>query len=1102
MLHCKLRWAAFLGLVPLYGQSPQASISGVISDPQGAVVANVKVTATQTETGAKTVTRTNEAGFYSLRPLPIGDYTVVAHLEGFRRHVRQGITLTTGQSLELNLTMELGAVAETVTVSAKVSLLETRSSDASQLVESQTIEDMPLGDRRAMNLIEITGGAVFVDYDSGSKPNFSLAGGRTQSQGFFIDGGTGQNMRIGIGQIDTDPPVESLQEVKILANAFSAEYGGSAGGVVIANTKSGTNQVRGSLFEYLRNQKLDAPHFFAPIVDGAKQKPSLRYNVFGGTVGGPLRRDRAFFFFSYEGSRRRDGSVRTLNVPTELQKAGDFSQTYNARRVQVLVYDPATSRSEGGSVLRDPFPANRIPAARMDPVALKILPFYPSPNRAPDDIAGANNFRANNVTALTRDNYVVKIDHHLDSFNKITARYLYNSDDVTGVSVFPNRAADTAADNRRHQQFWYATWTHIFGPALLQEIRFTYGRRINHSYSKGLGGNWPSKLGLKGVPDDSFPRFSAAGFTALGVSAQERRQFPIQQYHIISHTSWIHRRHALKFGAEIRPSLNYEIFRPSISGDFTFSRGYTGLPGNANTGSGLATLLLGVPTSFTQRETPVLDRRSWYLGGFVQDDWTALDGLTLNLGLRWEADTPLRDLNNRLNGFDQYALNPVSGTPGVVKFAGVNGYRTRMYDPDWNNFGPRFGFAWRPFGLRRTVLRGGFGIFFAHPFDRAVANVATLGFERSSRLVLQDNYLGVPYTMGGGLPIRPLQEPARDDSFGAVPVGQLPNQAVTFFETNRRTGYAQQFNLQVQHELSRSTLIELGYLGNLSRKLGSDNLSINQIPPWILGPGRTGRQYRPYPQFSGVSILAPSLGVSSYHGGVVKVQKRFSRGFNLLATYTWSKFLDNCSGGGATLGDEGAAYSNFYNRKMDWGPSENDVRHRFTLGSVYQLPFGRRRAYLRRHPARWVAGDWSVSAVTTIQSGAPITVQTQTNSTQAYSAGAQRADVLRDPNLPPGERTTQRWFDTAAFAQPPLYQFGNQGIGLVRADGRINLNCSLIRAFLVGERKQLQFRGEFFNLPNHPNFGNPGHQFEGAGFGIVSGARPARQVQLGLRLTF
>lgn len=1091
-----------IGLSSLQAQSPEASISGVVTDSQGAVMAGVEIAATNVDTGIKTTARTNETGFYSLRPLPIGPYTVAAELTGFHRYERTGIVLTTGQAMELNVKLEVGAVNESIMVTASAPMLETRTSDASQLIESQSIEDMPLGDRRAMNLVEITGAAVFVNYDDGSKPNFSLAGGRTQSQGFSVDGGTAQNMRLGVGQIDTDPPVESLQEVKIMANGFSAEYGGSAGGMVIANTKSGTNQIKGSLFEYLRNQKLDAPNFFAPIADGAKQKPALRYNVFGGTVGGPIRKDKTFFFFSYEGSRRRNGSIRTMTVPTELQKSGDFTQTYNGRGKLVQVYDPASTRNEGGSVIRDPFPGNRIPVARMDPVALNLLPFYPVANRPPDDLAGANNFRANDVTALTRDNYIIKVDHNLSSYDKLTVRYMYNSDNTNGVSVYPNRAADPTGDAVRHQQYWYGTWAHIFTPALLHELRVTYGRRINHEISRGLGGGWPSKLGLKGLPDDAFPEMKAAGFVNLGDNTQDRQQLPIEQYDIVSNTSWVHGRHSVKFGAEIRPSMNHEIFRPSISGSFTFSRGFTGLPGDANTGSGLATMLLGVPTNVQQRETPLLYRKSWYLAGFVQDDWTVRPGLTLNLGVRWETDTPVTDMNNRMNGFDQYQTNPVAGVPGVVKFAGVDGYRTQMYGGDWNNYGPRIGFAWRPFGVQKTVVRGGFGVFFAHPFDRQVANVASLGYELSSTLVLLDNNLGIPYTLGGGLPLRPLIQPELNDSFGAVKLGQTANQAVTFFETNRRTGYSEQFNLQIQHELPGSMTVEIGYLGNLSRKLGSDNLSMNQIAPSVLGPGHTGRQYRPFPQFSDVQIIAPSLGVSSYNAGVLKVQKRFSRGFNLLATYTWSKFLDNSSGGGATLGVEGAAYSNYYNRKADWGPSENDVRHRVTFGSVYQVPFGRKRRFLQNNPLRYVVGDWSLGSVMTIQSGAPVTIQTQTNSTQANSAGAQRADVLRDPNLPAGQKTIQRWFDTTAFAQPAQYTFGNQGIGLVRADGIININCSLIRMFPVGERKQLQFRGEFFNLPNHPNFGNPGHQFEGAGFGIVNSARPARQVQFGLRMTF
>lgn len=1084
-------------------QTTDASISGLISDQQGAAVPGATVIAISAATGVRTVAQSNGTGFYSLRPLPIGAYTLTVEMQGFHRHTRENITLTTGLALQLDVSLEIGALAESVTVTERPTLLETRSAEASQLVESKTIEDMPLGDRRSMNLIEITGAAVFVNYDSGSKPNFSLAGGRTQSQMFLIDGGSGQNMRLGIGQMDIDPPVETLQEVKILSNGFSAEFGGSAGGVVIANTKSGTNQYRGSLFEYLRNQVLDAPHYFAPIVDGRKDKPSLRYNVFGGVIGGPIRRDKTFFFFAYEGSRRRDGSVRTLTVQTALQRAGDFSQTFNARG-NAIIYDPFTGRRPEGStqVVRDPFPGNVIPPSRIDPVAANIVPFYPLPNREPDDRTGANNFRANDINALTRNNITVKVDQNLGSNDKFTVRYLYNSDISKRNSVFPIPDADPTNQNDYHQQYWYGTWTRIVGPNIINEFRTTYGRRLAHTFSRGFGGNWPSKLGLTGVSDDAFPNVAPAQYAALGSTSQERRQFPIQQYHLVNGTSWISGKHTVKFGGELRPSLNYEIFRPTASGRYVFDRGLTGAVGNAQTGNGFATMLLGVPGTFEARETDVLNRRTWYGAAYLQDDWMVSRSLTLNVGLRWEIDTPLHDVNGYWNGFDMDRINPVSGTPGVVRFGGRDGFRSSPYDADLNNFGPRFGFAWRPLGLERTVLRGGYGVFFAHPFDRAVANAASLGFERSTQLNLQANSLNIPYRIGTGLPIPAFDRPVLDDRYGSVAAGAAATHSITFFETDRRTGYSQQFSLRVQQELPDGTVIEIGYLGNVSRKLASSNLQLNQIVPERMGPG-TGQKDRPFPQFSGVAVLAPTIGVSTYNAGVLKAEKRFSRGFNMLATYTWAKFLDNAdAGGGGTLGEEGNAFSNLYNRRMDWGPSENDIRHRLTWSSVYQLPFGKGRPFLKKHPLRHLAGGWSVGSVMLLQSGPPITVQTQTNTTYAYSAGPQRADVLRNPNLPASERTVARWFDTEAFAQPEPYTFGNQGVGVLRGDGVINLNGSLIRSFNIAERKTLHFRAEMFNAANHPNFGLPGRVFEGAGFGVISSARAARQVQFGLRLTY
>ena len=1104
-------WTLYLAgfAIPVAAQTNTATISGLVTDSQGAAIVGASVVATSVSTQNKYSAQSNESGFYSVRQLPVGSYTLAVEHPGFRKYNRAGLLLTTGQALELPVQLEVGAVTETVSVNAAASTLDTRTSEVSQLVEAKTLEDMPLGDRRAMNMINITGGTVFVNYDAGAKPNFSLAGGRTQSQNFFVDGGTGQNMRLGIGQMDFDPPVEVVQEVKILSNSYSAEYGGSAGGVVIATTKSGTNSLHGSLFEYLRNEKLDAGNYFSPLVNGQKQRAPLRYNVFGGTVGGPVvipklynGKEKTFFFFAYEGSRRGEGAVRTLTVPDALQKSGDFSRTFAANGSVVPVYDPNTTRVEAGRTIRDQFPGNVVPGSRIDPVAANIVKYYPSPNRPADNVTGANNFRANYISRLTRDNYTAKVDHNLNSRDKLQARYIYNSDNVFNTSVFAEPAADTLEDPLRHQHYTFVSWTRVVSPSMVNDLRFTYSNRINWNRSKGVGtGAWVAALGIKGVPENAFPGITATGFQQIGSINQERQQFPIQQYQLIDNFSWVRGRHSMKFGFELRPSYNYEINRPTLSGAFTFSPLATGQPGVASSGNGLASLLVGFPTGFAARETQVLDRYSWYMSGFVQDDWQVSRDLTLNIGVRWEVDTPITDRNSRMNGFDTLQINPVSGTPGVIKFAGNNGWPASPYNTDWNNFGPRFGFAWKPFGSTRMVLRGGYGIFFAHPFDAGAPASASLGYENSLTLNSPDNGITAPFFLRNGVPGFSLVPPPLNDNFGAVRTGQNPNTAVTFYEANRATGYAQQFNLSAQREIGRGTIVEVSYLGNLSRKLPSSNLTLNQIHPSIVGPNTQGQAFRPYPQFSNVSVLLPPLGVSSYHALVARVEKRFSAGLNLLGTYTYSKFLNNTNEGGSVLGAEGGPYSDFYNRRLDWGPSENDVRHRVTFSSVYELPFGRGKKYLSQSWFRHIAGDWAVGTVVLLQAGAPFTVTTQIDTRFSNAAGALRADVSRNPNLG-GERSIARWFDTAAFTQPANYRNGNQGVNILRADNIVNFDFSLLKNIPVGEGRKFQLRGEFFNTANHPDFGVPGRILGGPGFGVVASARPARRVQVGARFVF
>jgi hypothetical protein len=1099
---CKLLFAITLSVLLLPAQTNTGIIRGIVTDSTGAVVSGARVTVTAASTGVGYAGSSNDSGLYSIPNIPTGAVSLTVERDGFRKYVRPGLTMTTGETISLDVKLDVGNLSESVTVTAEASQVESRTSTFGQLIESKSIADLPLGDRRTMNVIQLNGAAVFTGYDSGQKPNFSLAGGRAQSQMFWIDGGSGQNMRLGIGQVDTDPPVDLVEEIKVLSNNYSAEYGASAGGVILETTKSGGNKFHGSAYEYVRNDKFDAPGFFAPVQNGEKVIAPLRYNVFGATLGGPIRHNKTFFFADYEGQRRRTGSVSTLTVPTDAQRGGNFSQTLTAKGQLIPIYDPNTTTTSGSTTTRTQFPGNIIPSSRIDPVAAKLMPFYPLPNRPADNTSGANNFRANTSNGLTHDFWAVKVDHNQSDKDRFTGRYMYNRDNSRLLSVYPDKGADPNNFADAHQRYVYAGWTRTMNATTVNEFRYNYGHRIWHNETYGLGGDYPAKLGLTGVPNTAFPQFAPAGISALGSTSQERRQYPIQQHQVVENLSRIHGKHALKMGFEARRSSNYEVNLPTVSGSFGFSTQPTGLPGNASTGYGLASLLIGFPTSFAQNQTQTLNRHSWYIAGFLQDDWTVTPSLTLNVGVRWETDTAMVDANNRMNSFDQTTLNPVSGTAGVVKFMGRGGYRATPYNTDWNNFGPRIGFAYKMFGTQSTVLRGGYGIFYAHPFDSGVPNAVALGFSQSLSLNSPDNGITAPFLLRNGVPNVAPSAQVLDDSYGAVKVGQNATTAVTFFETNRRTGYSQQFNLGIQRQLPASVVVEVSAIGNLSRKLPSSNLNINQIAPELLGPAHQTQRDRPYPQFSNVTVQSPTLGSSNYYAGMARVEKRFSHGLNLISTYTFSKFLENANDPGTALGADSGTYSNYYNRAVDYGPSNNDVRHRFTFSSVYELPFGEGRRWATKGIGRALLGGWGLGNVTTVQAAPPFTVVAQTNTTNAFSAGNLRPNLLGNPNLSSGQRSVAQWFDTSMFAQPDTYQFGNEGRNVLRGAGIFTMDFSLQRNFPINERMRLQFRGEFFNSLNHTNFGLPGRTLNGAGFGLISSSGPARQIQLGARLSF
>ncbi|MCC7499331.1 MAG: TonB-dependent receptor [Bryobacterales bacterium] len=1085
-----------------FAQTNYGRITGRVLDPQSAVVPGVEVVAKNDESGIAVRSRTNNAGVYALSFLQPGRYTISAAVEGFKKYQRHGIEVETAEVLDLDIVMELGNVTEVATVVAEAPMLETGSSTMSQFMDSRIVSEMPISGRQAFDLVRLSGGVVDVGRTANQKPQFSLAGGRVLNQMFWLDGSNDQNVRIGIGQAEYEPPVEVIQEFRVLQNNYAAEYGGSAGGAIVSTTKSGTNSFHGSAYEYFRNDRLDAADFFAPIDSstGTKIKAPLRYNQFGATAGGPVIRNKTHFFVGYEGRRRNDGSTQILTVPTLLERQGDFSQTTNSKGALIGIYDPATTRASGASTVRDRFPNNVIPATQIDPIAKQLAQYWPLPNKAAVNLAGAQNLSGNLVQRSPSDNLLGRLDQSFGDMNRFYFRFIYARQPFTWTSNYPEVEADPRQNFYAIRPTYYLLFsdTHTFTPNLIMDVRYAFSNRKNQVRSAGVGSDVIDRIGLSGVPAGAFPAISVAGIAGLG-NGREVDNYPIRQHQFVDSLTLVRGRHLMKFGGEIRQNAMSIRQRQQISGSYSFATTGTGLPGNSQTGIALASFLVGFGNTFAINDTDPLERSSRYLAGFWQDDWKVTDTLTLNIGVRWETDTPLKDKNRKMNGFDATAINPVSGTPGVVRFAGLDGWPDLPYETDRNNFGPRFGFAWRPLGSDKWVVRGGYGIFYEHPFDGDVTGAAALGFQTSANLSSPDSGITPAFYLSKGIQGVTLKPSVLDDSFGAVAVGKSAKTSVSFFERNRGTGYAQQYNFGVQRQLPGAMILDLSYVGNLSRRMPVANLTLNQVPPDKMGAGNAQIR-RPFPQFSDVTTILPNIGSTNYHAGLLRIEKRLSRGVSFLGTYTWSRNigdLDETAGYG-----DNQTYQDFYNRRADKGPSTIDIVHRFMWSSLYDLPLGKGRRWMQQGPLAHALGGWTVGSIVAMQSGGPFTVQMQTNTTNAFPAGALRANTLRDANLPVGQRTIERWFDTDAFVAPVPNTFGNAGRGIIRADGRVNFDFSILKNFYVAEKVYTQFRGELFNAFNHPDFGTPNHSMGSSAFGVVGSATDARVIQLGLRLVF
>jgi len=1091
-----------------------SKISGSVQDSQSARIPGTRISLTRTESGEQREILTNAEGFFSFPLLQSGHYQVKAEKDGFETQLQSGVQALTGETTVVDFVLKPGSQAQQVEVTADGgSLLQIDSAAVSSVVENQTITNLPLLDRRASQLQRLSG--FVVGAGTGVNSTFVIAGGRGNNANYTIDGGTAVNLLQGVETLVFDLPIDALQEFNLSTSNYTADLGQSGGGVIQMTTKSGTDQFHGSGYLYYRSDSLQAVPVFA------SKNPPLQYKLFGGSIGGPVLKGKTHFFFTYEGKRLTSTSSGLLSVPTTEERNGDFSAAIQSLdptgSLGLQVVDPNTGKQAVG----DDGTKNKLPSASIEAYGKALAAYYPLPN-----VSGAavnkNNFAYNDPAITVTDDYVARIDHVLGARNNLYGRFLGEPGHTDTADIFPVRGTDSFG--ALSQVYYYSeagTWTHTFSPAIINELRLAFTQRQGLSISHGVNSEAATQLALPGVNPAFFPAVTVAGFASLGnTSQQERLQTPIYSNGYTDNLSWQRSNHQLKFGVEYRTSADGDKYYPSGGGVFGFA-GSTNISSNAAI-AGLANLLLGRVDNATRQETEYLHSLAAKWGVYVQDGWRVNSKLTLNIGLRWDRETPRYLDNNHQNSFDLTAINPVSNTPGVITFAGINGKSKYANNFDNNNFGPRLGFAWTP--VSNTVIRGGGSILYPGQYDQATPVTAYAGFSNAITLSSANSAQGVAaFQLSNNLAAGTGQAffPTKDQltaGFGAVPVGQKVVTAPQFFQTRRANGYLYQANLDVQRELPGGLLIDIGYLGTFGHHLASpDAENINQVTPANLAllasetTTLSAQALRPFPQFGNVSIIAVDSGQSNYNGVNIGIQKRFSHGLQYQANYTYSKFIDNQGSRNELAGYPGTnSFINYYDQRSRRGLSGNDVRNRIVGNFLYDLPIGKGQLVNVTNP--WLnraIGNWTLGGLGEIHSGTALSVVDLTNNTGSFSNGV-RPNLVGNPNGLSSDRSRAdkiaEWFDTSAFAQNPKYTFGNAPRTFGRGPRLVTADASLIKKVPVYERATLELRAEALNVFNHASLGNPNTQFGSPSFGIISslqsGATASRTLQLATHFTF
>ncbi len=1115
----------------LYGQGDRGGITGVVTDNSGAAVPAVAVEVMNTATNIRFETVTTSTGAYRFVGLPIGPYQLTAKIDGFNTFIQQGIQVQTNQTLTVDIALTVGSVAENITVSGGVPLIQTESTDVGMVVESKQFLDMPLtlggGIRNPSNFIKLSPGVT----PTGTWTKSISGGGGFQDQ-IYYDG-----IALSRGDLSNDaevnPSVDAIAEFKLITNNYSAEYAHAMGGVTSFTMKSGTNDLHGSAFHFLRNEKLDARGFFAP------SRPASKQNEFGGTIGGPVvlpklynGKNRTFWFFSFDQFYRRGGALAGLNtLPTSRMQQGDFGE------LNRVIYDPASSSNPA---LRTPFPNNVIPKDRFSNVSSVMLPYLPTPELpgvVNNSVAPLDSPRADERTVGFKIDHQFSVNHRISGMYNDTFRPSYKSPGPSRL-IPVGGMSETALLNYNLQKVrtnvLHLNFDSNISPTTLNHIGLGYSRFRNPNFSLGFDQGWTQpnggKLGLLGLQFDLFPtvQFDTEGYTRFGDHIASDNRF--HTFTFLDTLTMIRGNHTLKIGGEVQQHRdNYRVF-DNGGGTFNFTRQTTGNGDpNIQSGDAFASFLLGQVnqgTAFFRDSIP--GGRYTVYGFFIDDTWKVTNKLTLTMGFRWEPITPHSDPYGRISFMDVNARNAAAGNlPGAMHFGGSPGNGNRYLDVLWNNYAPRFGAAYRV--ADRTVIRGGFGIFNSNYINQGIG-LPAFGYSTTALFASGDAGINPAFGWDGGFPQNFRRPPVTD------PTAANRQGVTAVFPDQYKLPYKIQWNLLVEHQFANDLSMSFGYVANAGRHLYASQ-QLNQLLPQyenvnpallranINSPearaagfsepfagfsalwgaqGTVAQALRSFPQYANVGTYGSTFGNSGYHSFQYKLDKRYSRGLTSTVAYTWSKFLTD-----AAMFDSNPGQQSAYNREKSYHPS--DYPHVLTFSLVWDVPFGDGRKWKSSNGfVNGILGGWQLATVNSYTSGGRLFVTT--NNTLPFFNLGLRPDLVSGDirsnvdmgSYDPADPSKNTYLNRSAFAQPGAGQYGNAPRALdVRGPMRMEESFAVFKQTKIGERFTHQFRMEMQNPLNRTVFGNPITDFTSAAFGRINSTQIGpRNIQFGMKLLF